>query len=90
MDKSLMEFLAVKKSGGVAIVLSFFIPGAGSMYAGKVGKGIGLLVASLFGYVCLIIPGLIIHVLALGIAYNDVKTFNLALIKGMKGAEEHA
>ncbi|MDP2845514.1 MAG: hypothetical protein Q8N79_05505, partial [Candidatus Methanoperedens sp.] len=44
-----------KKSVAFAVVLSFFIPGLGQMYCGKVARGVGILVLSIlmfsiFGY----------------------------------------
>jgi len=46
---------------GVAAVLSLFIPGAGQMYKGNIGEGIGWLIITAIGYVFLICPGIIIH-----------------------------
>lgn len=46
---------------GVAAVLSLFIPGAGQMYKGKIGEGIGWLMITAIGYVFLICPGIVIH-----------------------------
>lgn len=39
---------ARRKDAGVATLLSFFIPGAGQLYNGQVGKGLGFLLVSLF------------------------------------------
>src|SRR4051812_32292816 len=44
-------------SQGGAAVLSFFIPGAGQIYRGKIGIGIGLFLLTIAGYVCFVIPG---------------------------------
>jgi TM2 domain-containing membrane protein YozV len=49
-------------SPGVAAVLSFFIPGLGQIYKGKVGAGIVWLICTIAGYAMLILPGLIIHI----------------------------
>lgn len=52
---------AAPKSPGVALLLSFFIVGAGQMYNGQVGKGIAMLlvyVASVFLGVSLLIVGI--------------------------------
>ena len=50
-----------RPSNGIAAVLSLFIPGAGQMYKGKVGQGIGWLICTIIGYVAFVIPGLVLH-----------------------------
>jgi len=55
-------------SNGVAAVLSLVIPGAGQMYKGNVGAGIGWLVAVVLGYLLFVIPGLILHFLCILLA----------------------
>lgn len=50
---------------GVAIVLSFFIPGLGQMYKGQVFNGLLWLGLTLVGYACFILPGLALHLLCL-------------------------
>ena len=52
-------------SSGVAAVLSFFVPGAGQIYKGQVINGIVWLIAVVIGYFCLIIPGLVLHLLCI-------------------------
>jgi len=52
-------------SPGVAAVLSFFIPGLGHIYRGRVLIGILLFFCTAAGYVFLIIPGVILHVLSI-------------------------
>lgn len=37
-----------RKDAGVATLLSFFLPGAGQLYNGQVGKGLGFLLVTLF------------------------------------------
>jgi TM2 domain-containing membrane protein YozV len=49
-------------SPGVAGVLSFFIPGLGQIYKGKVGAGIVWLLCTVIGYALFILPGLILHI----------------------------
>lgn len=39
---------ARRKDAGVATLLSFFLPGAGQLYNGQVGKGLGFLLVSIF------------------------------------------
>lgn len=48
-------------SPGVAAVLSFFIPGLGQLYKGKIGKGLVWFIATAIGYALLVVPGLILH-----------------------------
>jgi TM2 domain-containing membrane protein YozV len=50
---------------GVAAVLSLVIPGAGQMYKGNVGEGIVWLIFTAIGYVFLICPGVIIHLVCI-------------------------
>jgi hypothetical protein len=52
-------------SPGVAALLSFFIPGAGQIYKGQVGRGLFYLIVVVAGYALLIIPGLILHILVI-------------------------
>jgi len=66
----------MKKSPGIAVILSLFIPGAGSMYCERVGKGVAYLVFTLLGYMCfffLCIPGVILHICSIVAGYNDAK-----------------
>ena len=61
----------MKKSPGIAVILSLVIPGAGSMYCERVGLGIVLLIATAIGYVCFIIPGIIMHIVSMVVAYAN-------------------
>lgn len=57
---------------GIAAVLSLVIPGAGQMYKGQVGNGIVWLICVAIGYMLLVVPGLILHLLCiLGAASGD-------------------
>ena len=49
-------------SPGVAAVLSLVIPGAGQMYKGRVGLGLGWLCLVAVGYVLFIFPGVCLHI----------------------------
>ena len=53
---------------GVAALLSFLLPGTGSIYKGDVVLGIILFVSTVFGYFLLVVPGLVLHLLSIGIA----------------------
>lgn len=57
-----------KWSPGVAAVLSLIIPGAGQMYKGNVLSGLFWLFIVIIGYVFLIIPGLILHLICIVLA----------------------
>ena len=54
-----------KWSPGVAAVLSLVIPGAEQMYKGNVGSGLLWLLAVVVGYMALVIPGLILHLICI-------------------------
>jgi TM2 domain-containing membrane protein YozV len=68
-----------KKSEVLGALLSFILPGIGSMYAGKVGKGIMFLFGAIIGYILFVIPGLIVHLFSIISGYNDVKISNTLL-----------
>jgi TM2 domain-containing membrane protein YozV len=50
-----------KWSPGVAAVLSFLLPGLGQIYKGQVFNGLAWMIVVVVGYVCLVLPGLILH-----------------------------
>lgn len=50
-------------SRGVAILLSFLIPGAGQLYKGQPINAIVWFAVVIAGYVALIIPGVVLHIL---------------------------
>jgi TM2 domain-containing membrane protein YozV len=52
-------------SPAVAGLLSFFIPGVGQMYKGNVGAGIVWFFAVVIGYMMLILPGLVLHIICI-------------------------
>jgi TM2 domain-containing membrane protein YozV len=56
----------------VAFLLSFFIPGLGQMYKGQVVNGVVWFVLVIVGYVCFIVPGIVLHMLcAIGAAMGN-------------------
>ena len=57
-------------SPGVAAVLSLVIPGAGQIYKGQLGTGFVWMIAVVIGYILLIVPGLILHILCIVTAYS--------------------
>jgi TM2 domain-containing membrane protein YozV len=52
-------------SPAVAAILSLFIPGVGQMYKGRIGEGILWLIFTPIGYIFLILPGLILHIICI-------------------------
>jgi TM2 domain-containing membrane protein YozV len=52
-------------SPGIAAVLSLFIPGAGQIYKGRVGLGLLWLLGTVIGYMMLILPGIILHIICI-------------------------
>ncbi len=57
-----------KWSVGAAILLSIIIPGAGQMYKGSIISGILWLIFTTIGYLLLIIPGMILHIICIATA----------------------
>jgi TM2 domain-containing membrane protein YozV len=55
-------------SGAVAAILSLVVPGAGHVYAGRPLAALGWFMLVTFGYLFLIFPGLILHVLCIASA----------------------
>lgn len=55
-------------SVGLAILLSFIFPGLGQMYKGNIGQGIVWAIVVIFGYLFLIVPGIILHLICIGFA----------------------
>jgi len=52
-------------SPGVAAVLSLVIPGAGQLYRGQIFFGLVIFTLTAFGYFLFIVPGMILHLLAI-------------------------
>ena len=50
-----------KWSPGLAAGLSFFVPGLGKLYNGQILNGLIWFFMVGFGYVALILPGLVLH-----------------------------
>jgi TM2 domain-containing membrane protein YozV len=65
------EVVVNNQKHGVPALLSLFIPGMGQMVKGQVGKGIFILICTIIGYFCLVIPGLILHIWQIADAYNN-------------------
>ena len=59
---------------GVAAVLSLVIPGAGQIYKGRIGAGLVWLICTVLGYVALVLPGIIIHIICIVNAASGKKS----------------
>jgi len=75
-----------QKSEALALILSFIIPGVGEMYAGKVGKGvIILLLAILSAALIMLLIGFIMYpivwIYSMIDSYNLAKEYNALLIQ---------
>ena len=46
-----------------AALLSFFVPGLGQMCSGRVPAGLLWMMFTCLGYVCFIVPGMVLHIL---------------------------
>lgn len=55
----------------VAALLSLFLPGVGQMYKGEVGIGIALLIGTIIGYMACVVPGIVLHIVAIVHAAQD-------------------
>jgi TM2 domain-containing membrane protein YozV len=61
---------------GIAALLSLIIPGAGQMYAGKVGVGLVWLICVVIGYTMVIVPGLVLHSFCIVMAADAARAAN--------------
>jgi hypothetical protein len=52
----------MRYSPAAAAALSLFLPGVGQIYSGRVGQGVGWLLATGLGYLLFLVPGLILHI----------------------------
>jgi len=50
---------------GTAALLSLVIPGAGQMYKGQIFNGLFWLVIVVVGYVAMIVPGIVLHLMCI-------------------------
>ena len=55
-------------SAAVAAILSLVVPGAGQLYAGRPIAALGWFMVVTFGYLFLIFPGMILHILCIASA----------------------
>jgi TM2 domain-containing membrane protein YozV len=67
---------AQEKNPGIAAILAVFFTGSGQVYNGETGKGIGLLIAALIGYLIFIVPGIIVWAYGIYDAYTTAVKMN--------------
>lgn len=75
-------YAVAAKNPGVALVLSFFIPGLGSLYAGDIAWGIALILVNAFAWVLtlaivgwILVP--VIWVVGMIMGYTGARDWNL-------------
>jgi TM2 domain-containing membrane protein YozV len=69
------------KNPVIAAILSFFIPGLGQVYNGEgFLKGLIYLIATLIGYLLLVLPGLVIWLYGIYNAYSTAKKVNEGIL----------
>ena len=54
----------------IPMVVNIFVPGVGQMIQGRVGRGIGILIAYILGIMCFVVPGVIVWIWAILDAKN--------------------
>ena len=57
-------------SPALAACLSILLPGAGHLYSAREKAGLLWMFATLAGYMCLIVPGIVLHILCIASATN--------------------
>lgn len=72
LDEALRKNASQKAyNPGVAAVLSFFLPGAGQIYKGQIGVGLGWLAGVGIGYLLFFFPGVVLHIVCIVNAYQS-------------------
>lgn len=64
------------KNPVVALILSFFFSGLGSIYNGETLKGIAIYLGTLVGFFIFIIPGIVVWIYGMYDAYTTAKKMN--------------
>jgi TM2 domain-containing membrane protein YozV len=57
--------MRVVPNPGIALLFNIIWPGVGQVYQGRALAGLFLMFAIPVGYLCLVVPGLILHFIAL-------------------------
>ena len=55
----------INKGHNMAGVLNFFLPGLGHLVTGRPLSGLAWFIAVIIGYVCLIVPGIVLHIVCI-------------------------
>ncbi len=88
VTSSQIQYMEQRKTPAVAILLSFIISGAGQIYNGEVGKGVGMIIAYIFCWAASALVFPILILIALWIwgmvdANTKAKEFNDALKRNL-------
>ena len=81
------QYSLARKNRWLGAFLSFILPGAGSIYAGRVKSGFLLLILTILGYLAFILPGIFMHLIAVFFGYDHVRKFNIECVRTFKGGE---
>lgn len=57
--------MQIAPNPGIAVLFNIFWPGVGQVYQGRAIAGLFLMFATPIGYVCLILPGMLLHFIAI-------------------------
>jgi hypothetical protein len=66
--RSVMQWRDRSFNPGIAMVLSVVWPGLGQVYRGKLFRGLAWMLVVPLGYICFVIPGLLLHLLCIILA----------------------
>lgn len=64
----------------MAALISLFVPGLGHLIIGKPFQAILFFVVVIIGYICLVIPGIILHLICIVDAARAEKRLNTKII----------
>ncbi len=62
-------------------ILSFLLPGLGQVYVKKVLRGSLLFILTALGYCFFILPGIVVHIIVIFDAIDEVKKYNNLILK---------
>jgi TM2 domain-containing membrane protein YozV len=66
-------------NAAAAAVLSMIVPGAGQLYAGRPLSGVAWFVLVTMGYLLLIVPGVVLHILCVASAASAAHTWRASM-----------
>jgi len=76
-----------RKDPFLAGVLSFVVVGAGQMYVGDIGRGVGFFIGGIIGYIAFIVPGIVVHIWAIKDANDLAKKHNDSIDENLKAID---